>query len=84
MTEMPDRLSCDECREEGKNIIHFSYSQYLDEAPDGPWFWDIMNHDKTSKFQWPESFDTKPKAVAFVQKLLDDAEAEVKQGDDVV
>ena len=71
-TEMPDRFSCDECRDEGKYIMHFAFSQYVEEMPDGPWYWNIMNHDKTSKFQWPNTFETKAKAEAFVLALVDD------------
>ncbi len=81
-TELPDRLSCDTCREDGKATIHFTYSQYVDTAPDGPWTFDIRNHDGTSKFQWPYDFETKPKVVAFVQKVLDDAKDSL--GDTVV
>ena len=72
-TELPDRLSCDECKEAGKGRIHFAYSQYVDEAPDGPWTFDILNHDGTSRFQWPYDFETKTKAEAFIQNILDEA-----------
>ncbi len=73
-TELPDLLSCDECREDGNGRIHFTFSQYVDGIADGPWTFDIRNHDGTSKFQWPYDFETKRKAEQFIENLLDEAE----------
>jgi hypothetical protein len=77
-TKLPERLSCDQCRDDGKGIIHFAFSLALEDEP-MEWTFQILNHDKTVKFIWPHSFESKAKAVAFVQGLLDAA-----KGDDDV
>ena len=76
--KLPERLSCDQCREDGKGIIHFAYVRALEEEP-REWTFEIQNHDKTTKFRWPQGFNSKAKAVEFVQKLLDDAKEEIEE-----
>jgi hypothetical protein len=83
---MPSHISCPECKEEGKHILHIVFSMALEGDPmaleeddpmaleeeiEDPWTWHLMNHDQTSKFQWPDTFPTKAAAQAHINGLLD-------------
>lgn len=67
-TEVPEHISCPECKDEGKYIMHAFFAKDL---PDGEWSWHLMNHDKTSKFQWPTLFPTKDAAQKHLFGLME-------------
>jgi hypothetical protein len=80
--ELPERLSCEECGTDQERLIHWAVSSEVHnegDEPSGPWSWEILNHDKTSKFKWPKEFDTKDRAWSHIRSILKEA-----MGDDVV
>ena len=82
MSELPEQLSCDDCATEKERLIHWAVSAEVDnegDEPKGPWSWEILNHDKTTKFKWPKTFDTKDDAWAYIYSIVAEA-----MGDDAV
>ena len=69
--KVPSPLSCPECVENGERRIHWCFSQV--DPPNGQWSWHVMNHDETSKFEWPASFDSLNEAKAHVNSILESA-----------
>ncbi len=79
--KLPDQLSCDECSTEKDRIIHWAVgAEVADGAVISPWVWEIQNHDKTCRFEWPIKFLTKDDAWAHIHGILKAA----TKGDDVV
>ena len=91
-TEMPPHITCPECKEEGKRIIHTAVVHDLpDTLPtgvveqdlldgtarlcvDGDWTWELLNHDGTSKFEWPDSFSSQNEASEHIWDLMTDGD----------
>ena len=69
-TEMPPHISCPECKDEGKRILHTLFSCELEAELGDQWTWHLLNHDETSKFQWPDTFATKKAAKAHINSIL--------------
>ena len=72
MSKLPKQLSCPECKDEGKYLIHISVSKYLDDVSDKPWSWEFLNHDGTSKFKCPVSFTSSIEAKAHISSFLEE------------
>jgi hypothetical protein len=70
-TEIPDHIFCPECKEEGTPRMHMHFEKIL---PDGLWSWHILDHDGTSKFQWPREFESKEAAKEHITSIIEDAE----------
>ena len=69
-TKMPDHICCPECKDDGKRILHTSIECELDALRGDRWTWHLMNHDDTSKFQWPDTFVSKQAAKAHLNSCL--------------
>ncbi len=69
-TKMPAHISCPECKDEGKRILHTSISFLEEDEIGDQWSWHLLNHDLTSKFQWPDTFATKQAAKAHLNSCL--------------
>ena len=69
-TKMPDHICCPECKDEGKRIMHTSFLYTKEEELGDQWTWHLMNHDNTSKFQWPCTFPTRESARANLNALV--------------
>ena len=87
-SKIPDQLSCDECSTEEHRIIHWAVGSDLEDGQDpnalGPWVWEILNHDKTCRFEWPIKFDTKDDAWAHIHGILTAAAKEVEEEKGIV
>ena len=70
-TKMPKRISCPECKKEGKSIIH---TAVVHDLPDGDWTWQLLNHDGTSKFEWPGPFSSQNEAEKHIWDLMTDGD----------
>lgn len=80
MISLPEQLSCDDCNTGKERLIHWAVSAGVEgpgAEPDGPWSWEILNHDKTSRFKWPYEFDTKDAAWAHIYGIIETAKEEV-------
>ncbi len=75
---MPPHISCPECKEEGKHIMHIAFTTLVEDNPEGEWNWELTNHDGTSKWQWPTSFLSRDAAKAHIQEIMDSAEQGVE------
>ena len=77
--KVPSPLSCLECLENEKRVIHFAfeYSFGQDDVPHREWSWNIMDHDKTSRFRWPASFDSRDEARDHINSIIEDATGEI-------
>jgi hypothetical protein len=53
-------LTCEECKAEGKHILHVAYITEVEcpglPDPDGVWTWAVLNHDGNIKQEWPGKF----------------------------
>ena len=82
MNKIPKRLSCADCSTKKERLIHWAVSAEVDKPgdtePEGPWSWQILNHDKTARFTWPCEFDTKADAWAHIHSILKKAEEGVE------
>jgi hypothetical protein len=86
MISIPEQISCDDCNTGKKRLIHWAVGADVEnegDEPEGPWFWEIQNHDKTCRFKWPYTFDTKEDAWCHIHKILTEAK-EATEGDTVV
>ena len=72
--KIPSPLSCSECLENGKRVIHFAFEQ--DDFPKGDWSWNILGHDQTSRFRWPACFDSRNEARAHINAIIEEATGE--------
>ena len=70
-TDIPERIFCPECQEEGTPRMHMHFEKIL---PDGLWFWHILEHDGTSKFQWPTGFESNKEAKDHIASIVESAE----------
>ena len=69
-TKMPSHISCPECKDEGKFLMHVNFMCELEAELGDQWTWHLMNHDNTSKFQWPETFPTKKAAQRHINSFV--------------
>ena len=67
---------CQECKEEGKHVIHISFFTDVDGPDARPnddslWGWAVMNHDGTTRQEWSSmSFVSEQAARDHLNRLI--------------
>ncbi len=78
-TEIPSGIFCQECKDDGKGRMHMAVTSLVEDLPEGKWNWQILNHDKTVKFQWPRLFSSKDEAWSHIQGIMDSVEEDMNK-----
>ncbi len=72
---LSEPLFCQECKDENKHIIHVAYFVDVDgnQSPpttDSLWGWAILNHDGSTKQEWPGKFASNQAAKDHLNGLI--------------
>ena len=59
--DLSKSLVCQECKEKGKHIMHIAFFTDVEGPgtqpdPDSLWGWAVLDHDNSTKQEWPGKF----------------------------